>query len=165
MNCPSCAKETPPDSFFCNWCNAYIPAPGLGRKAGLFARWVALTLDPLIAVLLYFGGIAVLGGMTGSEDVGVMAAVLLPILYVIWYLSLMRQGLSPGKKLLGLQVVDQQTGGIPGFGKMFVREVVGRFLSGIVFGLGYLWAIVDKNAQAWHDKIAGTVVVKARGLA
>jgi uncharacterized RDD family membrane protein YckC len=27
-------------------------------------------------------------------------------------------------------------------------------------GLGYFWAIWDKDNQAWHDKIAGTVVVK-----
>jgi uncharacterized RDD family membrane protein YckC len=62
--------------------------------------------------------------------------------------------------LLGLQVVDQQTGAIPGFGKMFLREVVGRFLSGLFLGLGYLWALFDKNGQGFHDKLAGTVVVK-----
>lgn len=54
----------------------------------------------------------------------------------------------------------QQTGAIPGFGAMFVREVFGRFLSGLVSGVGYLWALIDKNGQAWHDKLAGTVVVK-----
>ena len=57
-------------------------------------------------------------------------------------------------------MVDYQTGTIPGFGKMFVREIVGRFISGDFNGLGYFWAIFDKNSQAWHDKIAGTVVLQ-----
>jgi uncharacterized RDD family membrane protein YckC len=57
-------------------------------------------------------------------------------------------------------VVDQRNGDIPGFGKMFLREIVGRFLSGLFFGLGYFWSLFDKNAQAWHDKLAGTVVIK-----
>lgn len=162
MVCPSCSKENTQDSFFCTWCSAYMPSPVKGSKAGLFQRFMALVLDPLIALVLYLGAIAVVGGVTGSADAGVVAAVLFPIMYFIWYLTLMRQGLSPGKKLFGLRVIDHQTGEIPGFGKMFVRELVGRSLSGFVFGIGYLWAIFDKNAQAWHDKIAGTVVVRGR---
>jgi len=75
-------------------------------------------------------------------------------------LTLLPKGVTPGKKLMGLQVVNHQTGAIPGFGTMFVREIVGRFISGLGGGIGYLWAIFDKNAQAWHDKIAGTVVLK-----
>ena len=59
-------------------------------------------------------------------------------------------------------MVRAQTGDIPGFGKMFVREVPGRFVSALVFGLGYFWAIIDRNGQAWHDRIAGTVVVRTR---
>lgn len=43
---------------------------------------------------------------------------------------------------------------------MLLREVIGKWVSGLVFGLGYFWAIWDKDGQTWHDKIAGTVVVK-----
>jgi len=101
-------------------------------------------------------------GIVGSisRDLGTIVSIALPIVYLVWFLTVLRKGLTPGKKLLGLQVVDQQTGAIPGFGKMFLREIVGRFVSGLFFGLGYFWAIFDKNAQAWHDKIAGTVVLK-----
>jgi uncharacterized RDD family membrane protein YckC len=27
--------------------------------------------------------------------------------------------------------------------------------------LGYVWILIDKKNQGWHDKIAGTYVVKA----
>ena len=35
------------------------------------------------------------------------------------------------------------------------------FLSLAVAGLGFIWIAFDGNHQAWHDKIAGTVVVRA----
>jgi uncharacterized RDD family membrane protein YckC len=34
------------------------------------------------------------------------------------------------------------------------------FLSMVVVGLGFFWIAFDANHQAWHDKIAGTVVVR-----
>ena len=34
------------------------------------------------------------------------------------------------------------------------------FLSLAVAGLGFIWIAFDHNNQAWHDKIAGTVVVR-----
>jgi uncharacterized RDD family membrane protein YckC len=158
MTCPSCTKEIMPDAYFCNWCASFVPAPAKGKKAGLFGRWFALVVDPVIAIILYFVGVGLFSAV--SRDLGLTAAVILPLVYFGWFLSLLRQGLTPGKKLMGLQVIDQQTGQIPGFGTMFIREIVGRFISGLIFGLGYLWAIFDKNGQAWHDKIARTVVVK-----
>jgi uncharacterized RDD family membrane protein YckC len=34
-------------------------------------------------------------------------------------------------------------------------------LSLVVAGLGFIWIAFDGAKQAWHDKIAGTVVVRA----
>lgn len=158
MDCPSCDNEVVPDAFFCQWCDRFIPAPEKGKKGNLFRRFMALSIDPLIAVLLYVVALGVFGAI--SEDLGVVMAFVFPVLYFVWFLVLLRQGLTPGKKLLGLQVVDHQTGELPGYGKMFLREIVGRLLSGLVLGLGYLWALFDKNAQAWHDRLAGTVVLR-----
>jgi len=167
MICRSCSQEVTPDSFFCQWCNAFLPAPGRGRKAGLFRRWLALAIDPFIGLFLFFAAMLVsmgIGGAVAGEEgaagLGIMLMVLFPLGYFIWFLMLLPQGLTPGKKLLGLQVVNHQTGAIPGFWRMVLREIVGRSLSGLFFGIGYFWALWDKNAQAWHDKLAGTVVVK-----
>jgi uncharacterized RDD family membrane protein YckC len=46
---------------------------------------------------------------------------------------------------------------------MLLRERIGRWLSGLVFGLGYLWILLDKDRQAWYDKLASTYVVERRG--
>ena len=160
MNCPNCQKEVLPDAYFCTWCSGFVPVAGRGSKAGLFRRYVALMIDPLLAVGLWFIATGVLGAIFQNEDVVVAVAILFPLVYFVWFLLLLRKGLTPGKMMLGLQVVNQQTGQIPGFLRMLLRETVGRLVSGAVGGLGYIWALFDKNAQAWHDKLAGTVVMR-----
>ncbi len=40
-----------------------------------------------------------------------------------------------------------------------VRTLV-AFLSVMPFGLGFLWCLWDDERQTWHDKVAGTVVVR-----
>lgn len=82
--------------------------------------------------------------------------------YCAVIVTFLARGLTPGKYLVGEQVVDHLDGAQPGIGKMLLREVLGKWVSGLLFGLGYLWAIWDKDGQAWHDKIAGTVVIKRR---
>jgi uncharacterized RDD family membrane protein YckC len=41
-----------------------------------------------------------------------------------------------------------------------IIRALGCFLSMAVAGLGFLWIGFDHAKQAWHDKIAGTVVVR-----
>lgn len=155
MNCPRCRNEITPDSYFCTWCDVFVPAPEKGEKAGFFARWVAATIDPFIPLILIFILYRV------STESGVVYAFL--ISYGGWCLFLFREGRTPGKFLLGLQVVSHRNGENPGFWKMLVREIFGKFISFLFLGIGYIWAIFDKHAQAWHDKIVGTVVLKLRG--
>lgn len=167
MICGSCNQEVTPDAFFCQWCSAFLPDPTRGVKANLFRRWLACALDPFIALLAFLVALLIsmlIGGAAGGEEgaagFGIMLMILFPLVYFVWFLITLGQGVTPGKKLLGLQVVNHQTGDIPGFRTMFLREIVGRFLSGLFLGLGYFSALWDKSGQAWHDKLAGTVVVK-----
>jgi uncharacterized RDD family membrane protein YckC len=41
-----------------------------------------------------------------------------------------------------------------------VVRALGCFLSLAVAGLGFVWVVFDSERQSWHDKIAGTVVVR-----
>jgi len=41
-----------------------------------------------------------------------------------------------------------------------IIRALGCFLSLAVAGLGFFWIAFDHGKQAWHDKIAGTVVVR-----
>lgn len=44
--------------------------------------------------------------------------------------------------------------------------LIGRYLayyvSLIPFGLGFIWVAFDGRKQGWHDKLAGTVVVRKK---
>lgn len=67
-------------------------------------------------------------------------------------------GATPGKRLMAIKII-RSDGSKLSYPSAFLRYI-GYFVSAFVFGLGYLWMIWDKKKQAWHDKIAGTVVVK-----
>ena len=42
-----------------------------------------------------------------------------------------------------------------------VGRLVGSFVSGWFFYLGYLWMLWDSEKQTWHDKMVSSVVIRA----
>ena len=68
-------------------------------------------------------------------------------------------GRSPGMALMGIRIVREEDGGRPGFARVAVRYA-GYLLSAGFLLIGYAWAIFDSRKQAWHDKLAGTLVVR-----
>ena len=87
-----------------------------------------------------------------------MVASVLVIAYAIFALILFAKGTIPGKMMLGLHVA-KENGERAGFFTMLIREVIGKTVSGLVFGLGFLWIMLDKESQGWHDKLMSTYVV------
>jgi uncharacterized RDD family membrane protein YckC len=67
---------------------------------------------------------------------------------------------TPGKMMLSLKVVDAGTGQPLRAGQAILRYA-GYFVSTIPLCLGLIWVAFDPRKQGWHDKIAGTVVVRA----
>ena len=61
--------------------------------------------------------------------------------------------------MFGLFVVRDVDGGPISGGQALLR-LVGYWVSGLVFYLGFIWVFVDKRRRGWHDLIAGTVVVQ-----
>lgn len=68
-------------------------------------------------------------------------------------------GQTPGKFVAGIVVVDRE-GRTPGVAVAIPREMIGKFVSAIALGVGFLWVLYDPSRQGWHDKIAGTYVVR-----
>jgi uncharacterized RDD family membrane protein YckC len=67
---------------------------------------------------------------------------------------------SIGKAILGLRVVSLESGEPLGFVQMLIRELPGKFISGLFLSIGYFWIIFDQNKQGWHDKFVGSTVIK-----
>ena len=68
------------------------------------------------------------------------------------------EGATPGKKLMAIKITKVDGSKVT-YPVAFIRYI-GYLLSAFVIMLGYLWIIWDKKKQGWHDKIAGTVVIK-----
>jgi uncharacterized RDD family membrane protein YckC len=86
-----------------------------------------------------------------------LAALMVQTLY---YTLLTARGATVGKKVFGMKVVKEDGSPI-GFWRSLLRHTIGYWVSGLVFGLGFIWIGFDPHKQGWHDKIAGTYVVRA----
>ena len=103
---------------------------------------------------------------TTAEETGVFGGVLdfliswvLPAIAIIVF-WIVRQA-TPGKMIFSAVIVDATTGAAPSGGQLIGRYL-GYFLALFPMGLGILWVGLDRRKQGWHDKLAGTVVVKKR---
>lgn len=83
----------------------------------------------------------------------------LPLVAVIWFWRT-RQA-TPGKIALSLRIVDADSGQTLSTG-----QSVGRYFAYLVstlpLCLGFVWIAFDPRKQGWHDKLAGSVVVRAK---
>jgi hypothetical protein len=114
-------------------------------RAGFWIRMLALLIDLILV-----------GVATSWVHHGGHGTLLLLATYgaIMWKLK----GTTVGGIVCDLKVV--RIGGAPlDWGTAIVRAL-GCFLSLVIAGLGFIWIAVDHEHQAWHDKIAGTVVVR-----
>jgi uncharacterized RDD family membrane protein YckC len=114
-------------------------------RAGFWIRMLALLIDLILV------GVALSWLHHGGRG---MLLLLATYGAIMWKLK----GTTVGGIVCDLKVV--RIGGGPlDWGTAIVRAL-GCFLSLVVAGLGFIWIAVDHEHQAWHDKIAGTVVVR-----
>jgi uncharacterized RDD family membrane protein YckC len=102
------------------------------------------------------------GGLLGLF---IFIGVVLVIAFALWYFprSWAKTGQTIGQRMFHIKVI-REDGQLLSFGMGVLRYIVGMgILDGIVFGLpiGWLWPLWDSKKQAWHDKIAGSIVVMA----
>jgi hypothetical protein len=88
--------------------------------------------------------------------------VTLGIGWIIWWFIVAPKGQNPGKALVGLRVI-KTNGSAMNTGSMFVRGLIGFVCGFIPLYLDDLWILWDRDSQTLHDKLADTVVVKAKG--
>ena len=80
-----------------------------------------------------------------------------PLFITVWFW--VKYMGTPGKMVLRLRVLDAHTGQPISTGKAFGRYLA-YYVSILPFMLGVIWVGIDKKKQGWHDKLAGTVVVR-----
>ena len=127
--------------------------------ASVGQRLVAWLVDGVIGILI--GAVGVVLALAIGDVTGGLIIFVLVIVYAVVYLWLVStRGQSPGKMAIGIKIV-RMDGGSLGVGGALTREIIGKLVSSLIFYLGYIWILFDGKRQGWHDKIAGTYVVKA----
>jgi len=142
---------------------------GMMRYAGFGRRLTAFVIDNLLLQItvvivlilaLSFTGDAI--DITAYEMIDSLKGVywatsfVTGLFYFTWFHGM--TGQTIGKKILGLKVV-RTTGERMTLGIGFLRWV-GYIVSSTVFYLGFLWILFDGKKRGWHDRIAGTLVIK-----
>ncbi len=131
------------------------PAPMLATpeallfpRAGLSRRVAAAFLDTVL--------VAMVGGLSGLMNLGPSPFMMITVAYytAMWTWK----GTTVGGIVCGLKVV-RLDGQPVTWVAMLVRSLAAWFGVVMMF-LGFLWIAWDPERQGWHDKIAGTAVVK-----
>jgi uncharacterized RDD family membrane protein YckC len=108
-----------------------------------------------------FNGEAVYLGCSGLFAVlvwPVMAGAFALVAYFLYVRPVGRGAQSVGLKLAKVRVVDEITRQPIGRPRAAMRFVVRTFVSTLLLGLGFWWAVWDPDRQTFHDKVAATTV-------
>lgn len=135
--------------------------------AGFWLRVVASLIDSiLLGIIIYPLALSIYGKeyftntdiLLGTWDFLLSWVFPAAAILVFWF----ARSATPGKMVIGAQIVDERTGGKPTRAQFVVRYL-GYYVSAIPLCLGLIWVGFDRRKQGWHDKLARTVVVRPRG--
>ncbi|WP_395823490.1 RDD family protein [Collimonas sp.] len=117
---------------------------------------LAITAPLLLAI---YSRERLAAGITFSSSASFLISYVLPAIAVLAFWSF-RQA-TPGKMAISARIVDACSGGPTSMSQNLIRYI-GYFPSILVCCLGLIWVGLDQRKQGWHDKLAGTVVVRPR---
>ncbi len=121
--------------------SARVPMSALPR-AGFWVRLGATALDVILI------------GMLAS----LLGIVFVPLFAIYCFTLWALKGTTIGGIVCGLKVVRIDDSDMDW--KVALVRCLGSFLSLVVAGLGFIWVAFDEDRQSWHDKIAGTTIVR-----
>jgi len=134
---------------------------------GFWLRVVASIIDSILAGLIlgplvtwiYGDRYSTLEWIYRGDMMGFVFNGILPAVAVILF-WIYRQA-TPGKMAIGAKIVDEKTLGKPSTGQLIGRYL-GYYVSILPLFLGLIWVGIDPRKQGFHDKLAGTLVIRAR---
>jgi uncharacterized RDD family membrane protein YckC len=119
------------------------------------------------ALLIDWGAFFVLeivADVSGSNAFQAVIGLVALILWFVYAYMIGTTGQTYGKRVMGLKVVDANTGQLIGFGRGILRYFVQGLLNIVCFA--GLWSpFLDSNSgryQGWHDKAATTQVISVK---
>ncbi len=147
--CPSCGQSADAAAQFCPRCGKSLTGIGYGS---FWRRFGGYLIDAIIVGIISGIVTVIVSSPTGSPVLGFLIGL-------GYYVTLNANGGTWGKRVVSLRLEDATTGEDIGYPRALVRYIV-AIASALVLLLGYLWCIWDSRKQTWHDKAAGSVVVR-----
>ncbi|MEX0798221.1 MAG: RDD family protein [Bacteriovoracaceae bacterium] len=86
------------------------------------------------------------------------AYVAIPSAYFIP--QMLKSGQTVGKRVLRIRVILENNEGDLSSGRIFLREIIGKFVSAVFFGAGYIVRLF--GLDTFHDKMAKTKVISLK---
>jgi len=132
--------------------------------AGFWLRTGAALVDTIIILIIAMPLSLLVYGwgyfdsdkfIRGSADLAINYLLPLIATIILWR----RFQATPGKMALKLRIVDAVSGETASVRQCCIRYF-GYLISALPLGLGLIWVAFDQRKQGWHDKMAGTVVVR-----
>lgn len=131
---------------------------------GFRLRFVASIIDSILLMMIIYPLLTMIYGSEYGDSKQMLLGI--PDLLISWVFPIVAtivfwvsKSATPGKMAVRAKIVDAQTGNLPSVKQSIIRYI-GYYISLLPLGLGYLWIVWDSKKQAWHDKLAGTVVVR-----
>ena len=149
--------------------NAVQPATDTSgvEYAGFWVRTIAAVIDSVLICIIIFPILSIVYGSsywTGERlvqgPVDFLVSWVAPAVAVVLF-WIARQA-TPGKMAVGARIVDARTGGKPTTKQLIIRYL-GYYVAMLPLFIGIVWVAFDPRKQGWHDKLAGTVVVRRKG--
>jgi len=129
-------------------------------KGGFWIRAVAFIIDSLI----YGIPLSIIESLLGlNANTRSLINLIVGIGYFVYFWSEAGGGQTLGMRIFNLKVVKTD-GSLLDYTGAFIRSI-GLVVAGLAIFIGVIWAAFDPNKQGWHDKIAGTYVIKTAGAA
>lgn len=132
----------------------------VARYAGFWIRFAAFVIDSIVIGFVagvFTGGEAITNpDIANARHTGIENVASFVFFTILW--SSIGGGQTLGMRLLGLRVVDRDGKAI-GYGTAVLRYI-GFVISAAAILIGLVWAAFDAQKQGWHDKIAGTFVIR-----
>jgi uncharacterized RDD family membrane protein YckC len=133
---------------------------------GFWARVGASIIDSLLIGLLIWPVVTAVYGTDYWMDerfikgpVDFLLSWVFPAVAVI--LFWVAKQATPGKMAISARIVDAVTGEKPNTGQLIIRYL-GYYVAMLPVFIGIIWVAFDRRKQGWHDKLAGTVVVRPK---
>jgi uncharacterized RDD family membrane protein YckC len=142
----------------------YLPASFLRRIGAIFYD------SMLVVSFLFVAGMLSMKGMMLAMDLENIPAgsttakvffvylVLLAYLFFAWFW--IHGGQTLGMRAWKVKLI-RQDGMTISWGQAFLRFCY-SIVSWVPLGAGYLWSLIDKDKQAWHDKASHSYLIDIR---